>query len=86
MTTPPGWYSDGGGPQRWWDGVRWTDHYAEEPAEADDGHVMSFASEIDRRKVSVDVFDDRIDLVATEQKGGISAGKVTAGLMTGGAS
>lgn len=24
---PPGWYNDNGGPgQRWWDGLRWTDH------------------------------------------------------------
>ncbi len=25
-STPPGWYPDGQGSQRWWDGVRWTDH------------------------------------------------------------
>src|SRR5262245_51915403 len=85
MTTPPGWFDDGGGRQRWWDGIQWTDHYADEQAQAD-GHVMSFASVLDGRKVSVDVFTDRIDLVTTEEKGGVSAGKVTAGLMTGGAS
>lgn len=26
MTTPPGWYDDGSGTQRWWDGSRWTQH------------------------------------------------------------
>jgi hypothetical protein len=27
MTSPsPGWYDDGTGAQRWWDGARWTDH------------------------------------------------------------
>lgn len=25
-TTPPGWYDDGQGSQRWWDGTGWTDH------------------------------------------------------------
>ncbi|WP_243074467.1 DUF2510 domain-containing protein [Microbacterium sp. SS28] len=25
-TSPPGWYDDGHGAQRWWDGARWTDH------------------------------------------------------------
>jgi len=23
----PGWYDDGSGKQRWWDGSRWTEHY-----------------------------------------------------------
>ncbi|WP_345799999.1 DUF2510 domain-containing protein [Microbacterium sp. AZCO] len=25
----PGWYDDGTGTQRWWDGTRWTEHYAD---------------------------------------------------------
>ena len=25
-TTPPGWYPDGQGGQRWWDGHQWTEH------------------------------------------------------------
>lgn len=25
-TTPPGWYDDGHGALRWWDGSQWTDH------------------------------------------------------------
>lgn len=32
MSTPllpsPGWYDDGTGRQRWWDGSRWTEHFA----------------------------------------------------------
>ncbi len=35
--TPPGWYDDGHGAQRWWDGTRWTEHVqppAPEPAAA----------------------------------------------------
>lgn len=27
-TTPPGWYDDGRGELRWWDGVQWTEHVA----------------------------------------------------------
>lgn len=31
MTTGPeaGWYDDGTGRQRWWDGARWTEHYVD---------------------------------------------------------
>ncbi|WP_091225770.1 DUF2510 domain-containing protein [Microbacterium sp. 3J1] len=28
MTTPAGWYDDGSGRLRWWDGVQWTEHFA----------------------------------------------------------
>jgi hypothetical protein len=30
----PGWYPDGSGGQRWWDGTAWTDHVAPSPAAA----------------------------------------------------
>ena len=26
MSTPAGWYPDGQGSQRWWDGNQWTEH------------------------------------------------------------
>lgn len=32
MTTPAGWYDDGSGRQRWWDGQQWTEHFAPEVA------------------------------------------------------
>ncbi|MFC7789323.1 DUF2510 domain-containing protein [Microbacterium sp. MAHUQ-60] len=32
MTVPAGWYDDGSGRQRWWDGAQWTEHFA--PVEA----------------------------------------------------
>lgn len=28
MSTPAGWYDDGSGRQRWWDGTQWTEDYA----------------------------------------------------------
>lgn len=31
-TTPAGWYDDGSGRQRWWDGTIWTDSYQDVPA------------------------------------------------------
>lgn len=34
MTTPAGWYDDGSGRQRWWDGQQWTEHFAPETTDA----------------------------------------------------
>lgn len=31
MTTPAGWYDDGSGSRRWWDGHQWTDHVVAAP-------------------------------------------------------
>ncbi|MFD5226890.1 DUF2510 domain-containing protein [Microbacterium sp. NPDC058342] len=28
MSIPAGWYDDGSGRQRWWDGAQWTEHFA----------------------------------------------------------
>lgn len=35
-TTPPGWYDDGHGAMRWWDGAQWTEHVAAPDPETDD--------------------------------------------------
>ncbi|MFB4350454.1 DUF2510 domain-containing protein [Microbacterium sp. CR_7] len=37
MTTPAGWYDDGSGRQRWWDGTQWTEHFAPSTDAADPG-------------------------------------------------
>lgn len=33
--TPPGWYDDGHGAQRWWDGAAWTEHVQPQHPETD---------------------------------------------------
>jgi len=33
-TTPPGWYDDGHGALRWWDGAQWTEHVAQPDPES----------------------------------------------------
>ncbi|MGF6823303.1 putative integral membrane protein [Microbacterium sp. ZKA21] len=43
MSTPAGWYDDGSGRQRWWDGTQWTDQFAPETAAPDSG-VPPYAS------------------------------------------
>ena len=35
-TTPPGWYDDGRGALRWWDGAQWTEHVQTPDPETDD--------------------------------------------------
>lgn len=32
VSTPPGWYDDGSGAQRWWDGTRWAEQPPPPPA------------------------------------------------------
>lgn len=34
MSTPAGWYDDGSGRQRWWDGQQWTEQYSDAQAPA----------------------------------------------------
>jgi hypothetical protein len=45
-TTPPGWYDDGRGALRWWDGVQWTEHVAAPDPESEDGEVAPTEAEI----------------------------------------
>ena len=44
-TVPPGWYDDGHGGMRWWDGTRWTEHVAPpETAEPPSPDALTSAS------------------------------------------
>ena len=43
MTNPPGWYDDGHGSRRWWDGAQWTDRVDEE-------HSGAFVAATEPRK------------------------------------
>ncbi|MEV7633635.1 DUF2510 domain-containing protein [Microbacterium sp. NPDC089318] len=46
MSVPAGWYDDGSGRQRWWDGEQWTDHFAPEtPDLPDEGGTVLAGSE-----------------------------------------
>lgn len=81
--TPPGWYDDGTGCQRWWDGRQWTGHVQGNDYADGAVPVMSFESEIAGKRALVHLFSDRIEFVS---RVGVSAGKVTAGLLTGGLS
>ena len=46
MSVPAGWYDDGSGRQRWWDGEQWTDHYAPETPDApEEGGTVLAGSE-----------------------------------------
>ncbi|KJQ54601.1 DUF2510 domain-containing protein [Microbacterium sp. SA39] len=44
MTTPAGWYDDGSGRQRWWDGQQWTEHFAPEAPAAPESSAAPEAS------------------------------------------
>ena len=44
MTTPAGWYDDGSGRQRWWDGQQWTEHVVTAP-QSDANPTMDSADE-----------------------------------------
>lgn len=46
MTTPAGWYDDGSGNRRWWDGLRWTEHVVTgSPAAVEESGVTASSAE-----------------------------------------
>lgn len=81
--TPAGWYDDGSGRQRWWDGRQWTDHVQGDEYVDGVKPLLAFESEIVGRRAVVQIFSDRVEWVS---KVGVSAGKITAGILTAGVS
>ncbi|WP_082108706.1 DUF2510 domain-containing protein [Microbacterium sp. Ag1] len=46
MTTPAGWYDDGSGNRRWWDGLSWTEHVVTgHPAAVTESEVTTSTAE-----------------------------------------
>lgn len=85
MATPAGWYDDGSGRQRWWDGSQWTDSYQDSAQQSEtEEPVLSFVSKVIEDDTTVQVFTDRMEWA--KKTGGVSAKKVTAGIFTAGLS
>ena len=118
MSKPAGWYDDGSGRLRWWDGDQWTEHFADQQQAivetggstsaglmarakkaagiggtaatsesfvvAEETPLYEVTSHIDgAKKAKVRLYRDRIEW---ERGRGISGGKITAGVLTGGMS
>jgi hypothetical protein len=87
MAAKPGWYDDGSGRSRWWNGKNWSDSFRDDAdaptAGTGNGAIYNFVSHIEGKNANVSIFDDRIEW---SRSSGISAGKITAGVLTGGAS
>lgn len=47
-TTPPGWYDDGNGSRRWWDGANWTEHVAAPAVAASDVAAPAAVQPVDQ--------------------------------------
>lgn len=55
MSTPAGWYDDGSGRQRWWDGQQWTDQFAPDavaPSDTAPAQVAAPAVEVVPKQMS----------------------------------
>ncbi|WP_244302887.1 DUF2510 domain-containing protein [Leucobacter coleopterorum] len=78
-TFPAGWYPDGVGGQRWWDGQQWTEHY--QAGEAVTGEGQSSLNQVPRRKLSPAVAITMIAAIVVVVLGGASA--LTVALLNG---
>ena len=49
MTMAPGWYDDGRGEMRWWDGAQWTEHVATPDPDSAEGVEPALPAELSER-------------------------------------
>jgi hypothetical protein len=61
MSAAPGWYDDGSGRQRWWDGTQWTEHYGNAVAPQEEQPIRRFTSHVDGLNAIVSIFPNRIE-------------------------
>ncbi|MDF2509334.1 MAG: hypothetical protein K0Q52_3193 [Microbacterium sp.] len=57
-TTPAGWYDDGTGRQRWWDGQQWTEHYAPEPADSTEPEAQAAGEDLETPATETPAVDE----------------------------
>ena len=64
-TKPPGWYDDGRGALRWWDGTQWTEHVQTPDPESDvtDGSVESDSERAASEATQPSAYDDPADSI-----------------------
>jgi len=82
MSVPAGWYDDGSGRQRWWDGQQWTEHFAPEQAAAADAAAANPATETRATETAADAagtVDGQDDLDATVRREDVLAADAGAG-------
>lgn len=64
MSVPAGWYDDGSGRQRWWDGEKWTEHFA--PAAPADEQGAGQGSEADAADLDATVRREDVPSLADD--------------------
>src|SRR3954454_10940657 len=77
--TPAGWYDDGSGRHRWWDGAQWTEHFADQqqPVVVDAaGSTVAVATE--QKQSMFAKVKSAASSVAAEAKSNIGYGASTA--------